>query len=87
MFIWGSHPHPSARSRRGVAQLVAHTAGGREVASSSLVTPTKSLLKMMFPGRVRPVADSPSPEPTADEGKFKSCHPDQVGIIVNSKHY
>ena len=32
---------------------------------------------MMFPGRVRPVADSPSPEPTADEGKFKSCHPDQ----------
>ena len=26
---------------RGVAQLVARTAGGREVASSSLVTPTK----------------------------------------------
>ena len=27
---------------RDVAQLVAHTSGGREVASSSLVIPTKS---------------------------------------------
>ena len=27
---------------RGVAQLVARTAGGREVASSSLVTPTRN---------------------------------------------
>ena len=44
MFIWGSNPHPSARSCRGVAQLVAHTAGGREVASSSLVTPTKLVI-------------------------------------------
>ena len=33
-------PHPSAK-RRGVAQLVARTAGGREVASSSLVIPTR----------------------------------------------
>ena len=79
MFIWGSNPHPSASSCRGVAQLVAHTAGGREVASSSLVTPTKLVIIswMILPSRVRPVADSPSPEPTADEGKFKSCHPDQ----------
>jgi hypothetical protein len=30
--------------RRGVAQLVARTAGGREVAGSSPVTPTKELL-------------------------------------------
>ncbi len=44
MFIWGSNPHPSASSCRGVAQLVAHTAGGREVASSSLVTPTKLVI-------------------------------------------
>ena len=29
---------------RGVAQLVARTAGGREVAGSSPVTPTKDLL-------------------------------------------
>ena len=80
MFIWGSNPHPSASSCRGVAQLVAHTAGGREVASSSLVTPTKLVIIswMILPSRVRSVADSLSPEPTADEGKFKSCHPDQV---------
>ena len=32
----------SISSYRGVAQLVARTAGGREVASSSLVTPTKT---------------------------------------------
>src|SRR5438105_13844368 len=31
---------PSGRSSRGVAQLVARTAGGREVAGSSPVTPT-----------------------------------------------
>ena len=42
---------------------------------------------MMFPGRVRPVADSPSPEPTADEGKFKSCHPDHIELIFNIKIY
>ena len=83
MFIWGSNPHPSASSCRGVAQLVAHTAGGREVASSSLVTPTKSLLKMMFPGRVRPVADSPSPEPTADEVASSSLvTPTKLVIII-----
>jgi hypothetical protein len=32
---------------RGVAQLVARTAGGREVAGSSPVTPTKELIMKM----------------------------------------
>ncbi len=35
---------PGFKVCRGVAQLVARTAGGREVASSSLVIPTMSLL-------------------------------------------
>lgn len=33
---------------RGMAQLVARTAGGREVASSSLVTPTKRYFTISF---------------------------------------
>ena len=85
MFIWGSNPHPSASSCRGVAQLVAHTAGGREVASSSLVTPTKLVIIswMILPGWVRPVADSPSPEPTADEVASSSLvTPTKLVIII-----
>ncbi len=78
MFIWGSNPHPSARSYRGVAQLVAHTAGGREVASSSLVTPTKSLF---FTKSVRLL----NLRLCASKEAFKSCHPDQelIGHTVN----
>ena len=85
MFIWGSNPHPSARSCRGVAQLVAHTAGGREVASSSLVTPTiQSLFSISrFTKSVRLL----NLRLCASKEAFKSCHPDQVGIIANSKHY
>ena len=45
--MWLCCSRPSAKMRynqtidRGVAQLVARTAGGREVAGSSPVTPTK----------------------------------------------
>ncbi len=38
---------------------------------------------MMFPGRVRPVADSPSPEPTADEVASSSLvTPTKLVIII-----
>ena len=40
--------HLLKENRRGVAQVVAHQTGGLGVASSSLVTPTKSRLKTCF---------------------------------------
>ena len=71
MFIWGSNPHPSARSCRGVAQLVAHTAGGREVASSSLVTPTKLvIIGEIFIKSV----EAKNLRLCASKEAFKSCH-------------
>ena len=75
MFIWGSNPHPSARSCRGVAQLVAHTAGGREVASSSLVTPTK-LVIIIGEIFIKSV-EAKNLRLCASKEAFKSCHPDQ----------
>ena len=76
MFIWGSNPHPSASSCRGVAQLVAHTAGGREVASSSLVTPTK-IDHYNWQNITRSVGIK-NLRLCASKEAFKSCHPDQI---------
>ena len=75
MFIWGSNPHPSASSCRGVAQLVAHTAGGREVASSSLVTPTK-LVIIIGEIFIKSV-EVKNLRLCASKEAFKSCHPNQ----------
>ena len=41
--ISSANRKPGIFELRGMAQLVARTAGGREVASSSLVTPTMKL--------------------------------------------
>ena len=79
MFIWGSNPHPSARSCRGVAQLVAHTAGGCEVASSSLVTPTK-LVIIIGEIFIKSV-EAKNLRLCVSKEAFKSCHPDQELIL------